>query len=403
MKKFLAKHVLLRKYLVTLLILLVFTAGRHLPLPKVLIEDYVNLNPFLDTAISLTGGSLSQIGLFSLGLAPMMYSSLLVQLSLLGKRHLIVSPKLFEFRKNMLMLVIALIQGLGLAVNLHYGGGEPFLVQVFQVTLVLITGAFVINWLGNMNAAYGLGGPIVIMLASILSNQMRALPVVVDLWQSGKVALVLAFGFWGLLTVFFSVFFEWSEYRIPIQRMSIHNNYAKDSYLPIKVNIAGGMPIMYAYSLMAFPQYFLFLLAALFPKLSNLSGLNTYFMMTNLSGVLMYFLVLTVLTLVMAFVTVDVTSMAEGMRQAGDYIPYIRTGKPTQAYLSRYVRFFAWFNALYLVVLTGLPLLVSLIIPETRPLAGLSGIFMMTAGMLMGIREELRVRRLKKSYRSLFD
>lgn len=403
MKKFLAKHVLLRKLLVTFLILLVFTAGRYIPLPKVLLGDYVNLNPFLDTAISLTGGSLSQIGLFSLGLAPMMYSSLLVQLSTLGRRRQPLSPKIFEFRKNMLMLIIALIQGMSLAVNLKYASGEPFLAQVLQVTVVLIAGAFVITWLGNMNTAYGLGGPMVIMLSSILFNQFKAIPIIVNLWNKGDKLLLLGFAAWALLTIFFAVFFEWSEYRIPIQRMAIHNDYAKDSYLPIKINIVGGMPIMYAYSLMAFPQYLLILVTFLVPKLSHLHRLSEYFLMTSLSGVLIYGVVLTVLTLVMAFVTVDVTNMAESMRQSGDYISHVRTGKPTQDYLSRYVRFFAWFNATYLVILTGVPLLVSLIVPSTRPLASLSGVFMMAAGMLMGIREELRVRRLKKQYKSLFD
>lgn len=403
MRLFLAKHPLLRKLLVAFGIVLIFITGRYLPLPGVALGAYVNLNPFLDTAISLTGGSLSQIGLFSLGLAPMMYANLLVQLFSLGKRHTSLSPKLLEFRKNLLLLVIAFVQGMTVAVSLTYGRGDGFLLMALQATAVLIAGAFVINWLSNMNSAYGIGGPMLIMLTSLLFNQLSNLPLLGELWQEGYQFLILGFGLWTLLTIFLIVYFDKAEYRIPIQRMSIHNNYASSSYLPIKVNVVGGMPIMYAYSLLSFPQYLLVFLAFLFPSWQWLQGLNHYFMMTNWVGILIYLLILVILSVMMGFVTVDVVSLAEGMRHAGDYIPYIRTGKPTQLYLSRFVWFFSLFNACYLVVLSGLPLLVSLLVPKVQPLAGLTGVFMMMGGILIQLLDEFRVMRLKKQYVSLFD
>lgn len=403
MRIFFAKHPIVRKVLVTFAIIAIYISGRYIPLPKVVLGSYVNLNPYLDTAVSLTGGSLSQIGLFSLGLGPMMYASLLAQLFSLGRRSVILSPKVIEFRKNMLMLLIAVIQGLGIAVGLTYAGTEAFMLQVFQVTAVLVAGAFVINWLANLNAGYGFGGPMVIMLSSILLGQFNNIPMISELWQDGLEWLVLAFGAWTLLTIFLIVFFDRSEYRIPIQRMSIHNKYAKSSYLPIKVNVVGGMPLMYAYTLLSFPQYLIMLLVFLFPKLSYLSEWSTYFRMTNLSGVLIYLAVIVALTLMLAFVNVDVISLAETMRNSGDYIPYVRTGKPTQVYLSRYVRFFSCFNAVYLVILSGVPLLVGLAVPEVQPLTGLTGVFMMVSGILLNILEEFRVMQLKKQYVSLFD
>lgn len=403
MRIFFAKHPMLRKVLVTFTIIAIFITGRYIPLPKVLVGSYVNLNPYLDTAVSLTGGSLSQIGLFSLGLGPMMYATLLAQLFSLGRRPSMLSPKVIEFRKNMLMLLIAVIQGLGIAVGLTYRSPEPFMLQVFQVTAVLVAGAFVIYWLANLNGAFGIGGPMVIMLTSILFGQFANIPVVFELWQEGYQWLVMGFGFWTLFTIFLIVFFDRAEYRIPIQRMSIHNKYAKDSYLPIKVNVVGGMPIMYAYSLISFPQYLIMLLIFLFPKLTSLQDLAPLFLMDRWTGVVIYLVIIVVLSLLMAFVNVDVISMAEGLRNGGDYIPYVRTGKPTQVYLTRYVRFFAWFNACYLVFLIGIPMVVGLLIPDVRPIAGLTGIFMMVSGMILSFLEELKVMRLKKQYVSLFD
>lgn len=403
MTNFFAKHPIARRVLVTIAIILVYLTGRNIPLPNVSLTSYINLSPFLDTAVSLSGGSLSQIGLFSLGLAPMMYANLLVQLFSLGRRQMPQSPKQMNFRKNLLMLLIASIQGLGVAVNLRYPSEANFLPQVFQVAVLLIAGAFVINWFSNLNSEYGVGGPTMIMLTSILFNQLTVFSVVKELWESGMAWLVVAFGIWTLLTIFLIVFFERSEYRIPIQRMGIHNKYAQDSYLPIKVNVVGGLPLMYAYSLMAFPQYFLMLVIFLVPKWERLSDIGQYFLLSRLPGVLIYLVVILVLTLVLAFVTVDVITMAEVMRQSGDYIPYVRTGEATKRYLIRYIRFFAWFNAIYLMVLSGVPLFVSLVVPKFQAIAGLTGVFMMTAGMLINFLEEIRVMRLKKRYVSLFD
>lgn len=403
MSLFFAKHPFLRKALVTLGLLSVFMLGRVIPVPHVILGDYVNLNPFLDTLVSLTGGRLSEIGLFSLGLGPMMAAMLLAQLFSLGKGNQQLSPRLVNLRQNLLLLVIALIQGMSLAVNLTYPESRSFLGQVLEVTVVLSTGAIVIKWLGELNGRYGFGGSTVLLLTSILLNQFKVLGQGAELWAKGLGFLVLGFVVWGLLTIFLMVYFDRSEYRIPVKRISIHNSYAAASYIPFKVNIAGGMPLMYAYSILSFPQYVIMLLVYLFPDLDWLTGWGQVLSIGTIWGVLVYLLVIVVLTFLMAFVAVDVVSLTEGLRQSGDYIPHIRPGLATKSYLSRYVSYFAGFNATYLVVLTGIPLVVSLIYPEAQPLVGLVGVLMMTAGIVLNLREEVKVMHLKKGYKTLFD
>lgn len=403
MTLFFAKHPIIRKILVSLGIVIIFITGRYIPLPNVVLGDYVNLNPFLDTAISLTGGSLSNIGLFSLGLGPSMYAMLLMQLAVLGKRHQKVSPKLLQFRRSSMTFAVAAIQGMSLAVNLNYINPEAFLLQVLQVTLVLIAGAFVIEFLSNLNTEYGIGGPSIIVLTSILFNQLAAFPVVANLWRQGREIVVVGFALWMLLIIFLIVLFDRAEYRIPIQRISIHNKHADSSYTPIKVNVAGGMPLMYAYSVMGLPQYIVLLIQYFFPNWGGAAWLNDYLSVATLPGVLTYIVIIAILTLMLSFVNVDVVSLAEGMRQSGDYIPFIRPGKATQDYINSHVRSLAVFNAIYLVCLAGLPMLVTLGDPEAQRLAGLTGVAMMTAGILLTIFEEIKVLRLKKQYVSLFD
>lgn len=401
MKKYFARHPFLRKFLVTLGLIIVFLLGRHIPLPRVLLEDYEN--PLSSYYVYIAGSNFSQIGLFSLGLSPMMYGMLLSQLFMLGKRSQSLSPKVVEFRKNLLILVVAVIQGLSLAISFSYGDVANPVPYILEVTVVLVAGAFIILWLSNMNTAFGIGGSLLLMLVSMIANQFTTLPLIVQLWGTSERFFLMAFGVWVLVTIYLIVLFDKSEYRIPLQRISIHNKYSEQSYLPIRVNVAGGMALMYAYSFLSFPTYILLLLSWVFPQWTWVQEARQWFSPTTLIGVLIYFLMIALLTVMLAFLNVDVVQLAEGLRNAGDYIPYVRPGRPTRDYIAKYVRFFAYFNAIYLVLLAGIPMLLALYRPNLQPLAGMVGVVMMTAGILLQVLEELHVMDLKKQYQSLFD
>lgn len=397
----LARHPLVRRGLVTLCLILVFIAGRYIPLPNIALGSYLERQPFLHTSLTALGGDLSQIGLFSLGLGPMMSSMILSQLFLMGQKRQL-SPKVLDRRKNLLLLVIAFIQGMGVAVNLTYLGSGSLLVNALATSLILMAGAMVLSWLANMNGAYGIGGPVLITLTSILLGQLQVLPLVRDLIEEGEGLIVLGFMAWALLTIFFFVLFDRSEYRVPIQRLSIHNQYAQDSYLPFKLNVTNGMPLMYAHSLLTFPQYLVMFIGYFFPKWSLGQKFLPYLTTSHAIGIVAYLLIIALLCLLLAFVTADVVQLTESMRNTGDYIPFIRPGQPTKAYLSRLVRRLAAFNACYLMVLAGVPLLVSLGDKSLQPLANLMGGLMMLSGMSLSITDELLVMNLKKRYKSLF-
>lgn len=398
----LIKYPLLRKSVVMVGIIAVFIIGKYIPLPRIPLDTYLTFSPELTTLTGLTGGDLSQIGLFALGLGPSMYAMLLSQLFTVGKKAKVTSPRLVAFRKNGLMLVISLIQGLAIAVGIlpkEHGGN---ILDVGIVTVVLIAGAFVIDWLGTMNTVFGIGGPTIIVIANILLTQIHNIPQVIKLWEKGEQEPLIFLGFWILLTIYLIVITERAEYRIPIQRISIHSDYAKGSYLPIKVNIAGGMPLMYAYSFLAFPQYFLMLLVFLKPNWSFLKTLSTYFTTATVTGIVVYLVVIIILTLSLAQVNMDVFSKVETMRNAGDYISGIRPGKATQDYLTKHVLILGWVNAMVLVILSGVPLFLFVNHKELQPLAGTTGIFMMFTGLFFNLVEEIQTMQLKKQYKSIF-
>ena len=165
-----------------------------------------------------------------------------------------------EKRRMLLTLAIALIQSLGLVLNLPLktvaGVGQGTI--VFLDTLILIAGTYFLIWLTDLNSSMGLGGSIMIVMVSMISYIPQ------DIWlsiQELKISpLILAVvGLLSLCFLYLAVLVERAKYRIPINKINIHNRFKKYSYLDIRVNAAGGLPIMYAMTLVSIPQYFLML------------------------------------------------------------------------------------------------------------------------------------------------
>lgn len=401
------KNSLVKKALISLLIVCVFIFGRYIPLPNVPLGAYLaDENSALNLGSSVTGGSLSQIGLFSLGLGPWMYSMILLRLFSLGRPHQQVSAKRQLIRQNSIMLIIAVIQALSFAFNLSYTSTTGGLLKaVIETSLILITGSYVLLWLGNQNSVYGLGGPSLIVLANMILSQKNVFPVAWKLLQNGKndAYFVIVIILWTFVTLFFLVLFEKAEYRVPVKRVSINNSLDEDAYMPIKVNSAGGMPLMYAYTFLMFPQYLIMLLQYFVPKASNWSKWISYFTTNSWQGILIYGMIIFVLTISFSFVNLDTTTQAENLRNSGDYIDGIRPGKLTKKYLSRIVGYLGTFSGLYLAAMTCVPLLLALGNKNYQTVAAMTGVFMMISGMLLIVIEEVQTTRLIRRYKSLFQ
>lgn len=398
MNRLIHKFYRYKKFILTLTIILVFILGRRLLLPLVDTEKVLSANQgFIVTDYSTTS-------LFVLGLGPWMYATILMSLFNIRKAKA-VSPQVINARKNGLQLLIATIQGLGLAISFSYqeGGGNTTL-MIFMVTLITVAGAFVVGWLIDTNAAYGIGGSALIVLVNIILGQFATFPVVLDLIGTYLTPYLWFWFFWILLTIYIIVIFEKAEYRIPVQRVSIKNHLADEAYMPIKLFISGGMPFMYAFTLLGFPPYLLLFLSFLFPQFkSTLSGWTRFFSIMEWEGIIVYLVILYILTISFAYINLSPRDKADEMRQSGDFISEVRPGKETVDYLSHVVGCLGHFNAIYLIIMSGIPLFIAMIHPELRAIAGLPGVIMMTAGIVLGILLEFKIMLLKKRYRPLFD
>ena len=401
------KPVIIKKFLWTLFFLFIYVLGTKLTLPFIDMSKAAAMDgtsTTLNYATALMGGNLRSMSLFSVGLSPWMSSMLIWQMFAVSKRlGLSKLPLEVQERRRMLLtLVIALIQSVALVLNLplqEAGGVDMTTIMVLD-TLVLMAGTYFLIWLTDLNAAMGLGGSIMIVMASMIAYIPQ------DIWNSIQelkisslwLALMLVFS---LVFLYLAVTVERSKYRIPVNKINIHNRFKKYSYLDIRLNPAGGMPIMYAMTLVSIPQYFLLIIHFLQPDNQLIEQWIEALSMGSPAWFILYLLTIFILALAFAFINISGDQIAERMQKSGEYIENVYPGGATRRYINGLVTYFALVGAFYLILISGLPMLVILLDIRYLRLSMIPGIFMIFIGMVFSIKDEVDALTLNDRYRSL--
>ena len=401
------KPVIIKKFLWTLFFLFIYVLGTKLTLPFVDMSKAAAMDgtsATLNYATALMGGNLRSMSLFSVGLSPWMSSMLIWQMFAVSKRlGLSKLPLEVQERRRMLLtLVIALIQSVALVLNLplqEAAGVDMTTIMVLD-TLVLMAGTYFLIWLTDLNAAMGLGGSIMIVMASMIAYIPQ------DIWNSIQelkisslwLALMLVFS---LVFLYLAVTVERSKYRIPVNKINIHNRFKKYSYLDIRLNPAGGMPIMYAMTLVSIPQYFLLIIHFLQPENQLIEQWIEALSMGSPAWFILYLLTIFILALAFAFINISGDQIAERMQKSGEYIENVYPGGATRRYINGLVTYFALVGAFYLILISGLPMIVVLLDIRYLRLSMIPGIFMIFIGMVFSIKDEVDALTLNDRYRSL--
>ena len=401
------KPVIIKKFLWTLFFLFIYVLGTKLTLPFVDMSKAAAMDgtsTTLNYATALMGGNLRSMSLLSVGLSPWMSSMLIWQMFAVSKRlGLSKLPLEVQERRRMLLtLVIALIQSVALVLNLplqEAAGVDMTTIMVLD-TLVLMAGTYFLIWLTDLNAAMGLGGSIMIVMASMIAYIPQ------DIWDSIKelkisalwLALMLVFS---LVFLYLAVTVERSKYRIPVNKINIHNRFKKYSYLDIRLNPAGGMPIMYAMTLVSIPQYFLLIIHFLQPENQLIEQWIEALSMGSPAWFILYLLTIFILALAFAFINISGDQIAERMQKSGEYIENVYPGGATRRYINGLVTYFALVGAFYLILISGLPMMVVLLDIRYLRLSMIPGIFMIFIGMVFSIKDEVEALTLNDRYRSL--
>lgn len=401
------KAVIIKKFLWTLFFLFIYVLGTKLTLPFINMSKAAAMDgtsATLNYATALMGGNLRSMSLFSVGLSPWMSSMLIWQMFAVSKRlGLSKLPMEVQERRRMLLtLVIALIQSVALVLNLplQEAGGVDMTTIIVLDTLVLMAGTYFLIWLTDLNAAMGLGGSIMIVMASMIAYIPQ------DIWNSIQelkisslwLALMLIFS---LVFLYLAVTVERSKYRIPVNKINIHNRFKKYSYLDIRLNPAGGMPIMYAMTLVSIPQYVLLIIHFLQPDNQLIEQWIEALSMGSPAWFILYLLTIFILALAFAFINISGDQIAERMQKSGEYIENVYPGGATRRYINGLVTYFALVGAFYLIVISGLPMMVVLLDIRYLRLSMIPGIFMIFIGMVFSIKDEVDALTLNDRYRSL--
>ena len=401
------KTIIIKKFLWTLFFLFIYVLGTKLTLPFIDMSKAAAMDgtsTTLNYATALMGGNLRSMSLFSVGLSPWMSSMLIWQMFAVSKRlGLSKLPMEVQERRRMLLtLVIALIQSVALVLNLplqEAGGVDMTTIMVLD-TLFLMAGTYFLIWLTDLNAAMGLGGSIMIVMASMIAYIPQ------DIWNSIQelkisslwLALMLVFS---LVFLYLAVTVERSKYRIPVNKINIHNRFKKYSYLDIRLNPAGGMPIMYAMTLVSIPQYFLLIIHFLQPDNQLIEQWIEALSMGSPAWFILYLLTIFILALAFAFINISGDQIAERMQKSGEYIENVYPGGATRRYINGLVTYFALVGAFYLILISGLPMMVVLLDIRYLRLSMIPGIFMIFIGMVFSIKDEVDALTLNDRYRSL--
>lgn len=406
MKK-ISQSIITKRVLWTLFFLFIYCLGNQLVLPFV---DLKNANIFggaigsLAFSSAMMGGNLRSMSLFSVGLSPWMSAMILWQMFSFSKKMGLKNlPIEIQDRRRMyLALGIAIVQSLAVSLNLPIVSGVNASLAIFMNTILLIAGTFFLVWLSDLNSLFGIGGSIVILMASMMANlPYQIMDSIEKLGIGWDVLLPLIL--FSLVFLYISGVVQRARYRISINKINIHNRFKQYSYLDIMLNPAGGMPFMYAMSLVSIPQYVFMLIQFIHPESKWTSGAIKSLTVGQPLWLVVYLIMLFVLGLAFAFVNVSGEQISERMRKSGEYIYGVYPGQETSAYINHLVLRLGFIGALYMLFMAGAPMLITLVNPDYLQLSMIPGTFLIFSGMIYNVNEEMKALKLNTSYTPLFE
>jgi preprotein translocase subunit SecY len=352
-----------RRVLFTALILAIYRLGSWIPAPGVnasAIEDYFRGQS--GTVLSLlnlfSGGALSQFAIFALGIMPYVTASIILQLMT------VVVPRLEQLQKEgeagfakinqytrYLTVALAAAQSTGYAFLFQRQGAlEASPGRIVLIIMTLTAGTTLLMWMCELITKRGVGNGISLLIfASILTG----LPLGINAWINGGVMERLFFPLIAISIIVAIVFIQEGQRRIPIQyakRMVGRRMTAGGStYMPLRVNMAGVIPIIFAAAVMAFPPT----IGQYFPQTQGF--VNEHFQATSATFLLLEGFLIVIFTYFYTAVQFNPVDQADNLRKHGGYIPGIRPGPPTAQYLDRVLTRLTLPGALYLAIVAVLP------------------------------------------------
>lgn len=397
--------IIVKKGLVTLFLIFIYVLGSRLTLPFVNVNsrDFLGgSTAYLAFSTALTGGNLRSLSLLSVGLSPWMSSMLLWQMLSFSKRLGIssLSIEVQDRRRMYITLFIAIIQSLAISLNLPIQPIFSSTLIILMNTLLLIAGTFFLVWLSDINAINGVGGPMVILLSSMVLNIPQDMIETFKVIQISYASILLLVLMGVAFTYIVSILYR-ARYRLPLHKVGLHSRFKRYSYFEVMLNPAGGMPYMYVMTFMSLPTYVLLLLHSLFPENPIYMELSNQYKMGEPLWIYLYIAILFLFSIAFAFVNMSGDQIADRMKKSGEYIYGVYPGEETSRFINRLVLRFSIVGGIINVIMAGLPMLLVLHDEKLLRVAMIPGLFLMLNGMIFSVKDEVKALRLNETYKPL--
>ena len=356
------------RILFTLGALMIFVIGTGVQVPGTA-DVTVNLG-FLELINVLGGGALKQFSIFGLGVMPYITASIIVQLlqmdifpyfSELKDEGPVGRQKLNQITRYM-GIIFAFIEGFAFAYA-FLGSGKTTMDYMYVATILTAGTAFLL-WLGDQVTQKGIGNGIsLIILAGIVATMPSMfITAFKELITKGEFALWLGILLFVLFVIVYFliivgvIFVELAERKIPIQYANKSTSaYGNQSFMPIKVNTAGVMPVIFASSLLAIPAT----IAQLVKNEKFINFVNNYLTYTKPVGFIIFVALIFFFAYFYTYIQLKPEDLAKNLKENGGFIPGVRPGKDTEKYISNVLSKLTIIGGVFLVIIAGLPIIFS--------------------------------------------
>jgi preprotein translocase subunit SecY len=407
-----------RKLVFTGVMLIIFRFIAHIPVPGVdsaKLASFFQNNQLAGMLDLFSGGALTNFSVAAMGVYPYITAQIIVQLL----QPLI--PQLEELSKegeagrarlnlytHLLTIPLAMLQGYGTGVLLQsqgvldrFGFGEGSdVLGTLAILIAMAAGTTLLVWMGELITENGIGNGIsIIIFGGIVSR----LPQIVaqGLLGNGNVLAFLVFVVLGIATVFAIVCVQEAQRRVPVQ-------YAKrirgsrlvggqSTHIPLRVNSAGMIPLIFAMSIMLFPGTISSYFTAGEGSVSEVARfVNRVFQTTSPLYWILYFMLVVGFTFFYTMVIFQQQNLSENLQRYGGFIPGIRPGRPTSEYLNKVLFRITWLGALFLGIVAVAPFLGQIFLGSTLTLSSTG--LLIVVGVVLDTMKQLEAQLLMRNY-----
>lgn len=432
-----------KKLLYTLLLIVIFRLGCYITVPGVdtfaLSEAFGETNGMAALIDLISGGAFSRFSIFAMSISPYITASIVIQLlsmvipalERLTKEGGEEGRKKINKYTKILTVFLALIEGLGL--YLSYSSSGIFLETNFitgaTVVISLMAGTALLMWLGDEITNKGIGNGIsIIIFVGIIAGLPGAVTSIWDLIMPivsqnpitrsfSTTGLLIALGIiiGAIILIAAVIFVQQAERRVPVQysKRVVGRKMvgAQNTHIPLKLVMAGVMPIIFASSFLTFPAM---IIQMFIPDIASQTGfwsvIYNFSIASSTSSVgwgytianaIVYLLLIVGFTFFYTYATFNPAEVSNNIKRNGGFIPGIRAGKPTTDYLSSIISKLTWFGGLYLAIIAILPMLIRFIPNINIAFGGTS--ILIVVGVALETIQQLESQLVMRHYKGFLE